>query len=215
MDYKEYRGCRGLVVAKVTKDDAEGYTTENWVRLAGVQAITHAKTEDSEKHFYDNIAAIIVDAVEGDEVSLTVSIPANKTRALIEGNDYDETLDAIIRTGANKAYFALGYIGAKDDGTEDINILYKGKFTGGNKVLNTKDDGTTTTNMEYTYTAVHTANKCYTKTEDGKQVKKNAMSFECPVSDKVTEAKVFGTFENDESTVAALTPDAIIELAKA
>ena len=187
MEYKEYRGCRGLVVAEVTKDDASGYATGKWVRLAGVQAITHAKTEDSEKHFYDNIAAIIVDAVEGDEVSLTVSIPANKTRALIEGNEYDETLDAIIRTGAHKGYFALGYIGAKDDGT-------------------------TTTNMEYTYTAVHTANKCYTKDTE----KKHAMSFECPISDKVTEEKIFGTFsDGDESTVAALTPDEIIALAKA
>lgn len=209
MEYKEYRGCRGLVVAKVLTDDATAYTTDKWVRLAGVQAITHAKTEDSEKHFYDNIAAIIVDAVEGDEVSLTVSIPANKTRALIEGNEYNETLDAIIRTGAEKSYFALGYIGAKDDGTEDVNILYKGKFTGGNKVLNTKDDGTTTTNMEYTYTAVHTANKCYTKGTETK----HAMSFECPISDTITEAAVFGTFTEDESTLTALTPDAIIALA--
>lgn len=212
MDYKEYRGCRGLVVAEVTKDDASGYVTGMWTRLAGVQAITHAKTEDSEKHFYDNLAAVIVDAVEGDEVSLTVSIPANKTRAMIEGNDYDEVLDAIIRTGAKKKYFALGYIGAKDDGSEEVNILYKGKFTGGNKVLNTKDDGTTTTNMEYTYTAIHTANKCFT---DKEGAKKHAMSFECPMSAKITEEKIFGSFaEGDESTVAALTPDAILALAK-
>lgn len=209
MEYKEYRGCRGLVVAEVLTDNATSYTTDKWIRLAGVQAITHAKTEDSEKHFYDNIAAIIVDAVEGDEVSLTVSIPANKTRALIEGNEYNETLDAIIRTGAKKKYFALGYIGAKDDGTEDINILYKGKFTGGNKVLNTKDDGTTTTNMEYTYTAVHTAHKGYT---DSESKTKNVMSFECPISDDITEAAVFGTFTNDESTLDAMTPDEIIAL---
>lgn len=212
MEYKEYRGCRGLVVAKVEKDDATGYVAGNWIRLAGVQAITHAKTEDSEKHFYDNLAAVIVDAVEGDEVSLTVSIPANKTRALIEGNDYDETLDAIIRTGAKKSYFALGYIGAKDDGSEDINILYKGKFNGGNKVLNTKDDGTTTTNMEYTYVAIHTANKCYT---DKEGVLRHAMSFECPMSAKVTEEKIFGLFaDGDESTVAARTPDEIIAFSK-
>lgn len=212
MEYKEYRGCRGLVVAEVTKDDATGYATGKWFRLAGVQGITHAKSEESEKHYYDNLAAVIVDAVEGDEVALVVSIPANKTRAKIEGNDYDETLDAIIRTGAKKSYFALGYIGAKDDGSEEINILYKGKFTGGNKVLNTKDGGTTTTNMEYTYTAIHTANKCYT---DKEGTKKHAMSWECPVSDKITEEAIFGTFaEGDESTVVALTPDAIIALAK-
>lgn len=211
MEYKEYRGCRGLVAAKVIADDDTGYITDKWVRLAGVQAIAHAKAEESEKHFYDNIAAIIVNAVEGDELSLTVSIPANKTRALIEGHDYDETIDAIIRTESEKAYFALGYIGAKDDGTEEINILYKGKFTGGNKTLNTKDDGTTTTNMEYTYTAVHTANKCYTK----ENVKKHAMAFECPIKGKITEEAVFGKFTDDESTVAAMTPDAIIALGKA
>lgn len=211
MEYKEYRGCRGLVVAKVLTDDDTGYTTDKWVRLAGVQAISHAKTEESEKHFYDNIAAIIVDAAEGDEVTLTVSIPANKTRALIEGHDYDEAADAIIRTVTSKSYFALGYIGAKDDGTEDINILYKGKFTGGNKTLNTKDDGTTTTNMEYTFTAVHTANKIYTKGNEQKQ----AMAFECPISATITEAEVFGTFADDTSTLEVLTPTEIIALATA
>lgn len=210
MEYKEYRGCRGLVVADVLTDDDKGYTTSPWVRLAGVQGITHAKTESSEKHFYDNIAAIIVDAAEGDEVSLVVSIPANKTRANIEGYDYDETIDAIIKTVSKKGYKAIGYIGTKDDGSEEINILYKGKFTGGNKVLNTRDDGTTTTNMEYTYTAVHTANKIYTKGAE----KKQAMAFECPISDKITEAKVFGEFTDDTSSLAVPTPDAIIAMAK-
>lgn len=211
MEYKEYRGCRGLVVADVLTDDDKGYTTGKWTRLAGVQGITHAKTESSEKHFYDNIAAIIVDAAEGDEVSLVVSIPANKTRANIEGYDYDETIDAIIKTVSNKGYKAIGYIGTKDDGTEEVNILYKGKFTGGNKVLNTRDDGTTTTNMEYTYTAVHTANKIYTKGTE----KKQAMAFECPISDKITEAKVFGEFTDDTSTLTVPTPDQIIAMAKA
>ena len=211
MEYKEYRGCRGLVVAEVLTDDDNGYTTGEWERLAGVQGITHAKTESNEKHFYDNIAAVIVDAAEGDEVGLVVSIPANKTRAKIEGYEYDETIDAIIKTISKKKYMALGYIGTKDDGTEEINILYKGKFTGGNKVLNTRDDGTTTTNMEYTYTAVHTANKIYTKGAE----KKQAMAFECPISDKITEAKVFGEFTDDVSKLTVPTPDAIIAMAKA
>lgn len=206
MEIKEYRGCRGLVVAEILTDDDTGYTTGKWERLAGVQGINHAKTESSEKHFYDNTAAIIIDAVEGDEVGLTVSIPANKTRAKIEGYKYDENADAIIRTPSKKKYYALGYIGKKDDGTEDINILYKGKFTGGNKVLQTQDDGTTTTNMEYTYTAVHTANKIYTDPVDGES---SVMSYECPISADITEAKVFGTFTADVSTLEVLTPDEI------
>ena len=211
MEYKEYRGCRGLVVAEVLTDDDKGFTTSPWERLAGVQGITHAKTESSEKHFYDNIAAVIVDAAEGDEVKLVVSIPANKTRAKIEGYDYDETIDAIIKTISKKKYMAVGYIGTKDDGSEEINILYKGKFTGGNKVLNTRDDGTTTTNMEYTYTAVHTANKIFT---DKEGVKKQAMAFECPISSKITEAKVFGEFTDDVSSLTVPTPDAIVAMSK-
>ncbi len=204
MEYKEYRGCRKLVIAEITKDDDTGYTTDKWQELAGVQAISHAKSESSEKHFYDNMAAIIIDSVEGDEVTLTVSVPANKTRALIEGYEYDETKDAIIKTHAQKKYFALGYIGAKDDGTEEINILYKGKFSGGNKVLNTRDDGTTTTNMEYTYTAIHTANKIYSN--------KQAMAFECPINATVTEQAVFGTFTAGTSTGEVLTPTEILAL---
>lgn len=212
MEYKEYQGCRGLVVADVLTDDDNGYTTGKWERLAGVQAINHGKTESSEKHFYDNLAAIIIDAVEGDEVGLVVSIPANKTRAKIEGYEYDETIDAIIKTITKKGYKAIGYIGRKDDGTEEVNILYKGKFSGGNKVLNTRDDGTTTTNMEYTYTAVHTNNKIYTN-KQGEQ--KQAMAFECPFSDTITETAVFGTFTEDTSSLEVLTPNEIIALATA
>ena len=207
MNYKEYAGIRGLVIAEVIKDDATGYVTGNWQELAGVQSLAHAKSEESEVHYYDNIGAIIVDAQEGDEVTMTVSIPANKTRALIEGVEYDETTDMIIRTPAKKKYFSLGYIGLDTDGKEEINILYKGKFSGGNKSHETKNDGTTTTNMEYTYTAVHTSNKI-----NGTS---HAMAIEVPVSEDVTEANVFGTFADGVSTEKALTPVELKALASA
>jgi len=36
MNYNEYRGVRGLVVAEVTADSSAGYTTGTWQELSGV-----------------------------------------------------------------------------------------------------------------------------------------------------------------------------------
>lgn len=201
MEYNEYRGVRGLVIAEVTKDDSSGYTAEEWEELSGVQSVAVAKNESSETHYYDNLAAIVVDAEGADELTLTVSILANKTRAKIDGVEYDQTQDMIINTPKKRKYFALGYIGEKTDGTEEFNILYKGKFSGGGETHNTKDDGTEATNVEYTFTAVHTTAKIYSG--------KSAKSVKVPASTKVTEAAVFGTFTAGVSTLDPLTPDEI------
>lgn len=201
MEYNEYRGVRGLVCAEVTKDDSSGYTAKEWEELSGVQAVAVAKNESSETHYYDNLAAIVVDAEGADELTLTVSILANKTRAKIDGVEYDQTQDMIVNTPKKRKYFALGYIGEKTDGTEEFNILYKGKFSGGGETHNTKDDGTEATNVEYTFTAVHTTAKIYSG--------KSAKSVKVPASTKVTEATVFGTFTDGVSTLDPLTPDEI------
>lgn len=214
MEYNEYRGVRGLVLAEVTKDDTSGYTTEEWEELSGVQAIAVAKNESSETHYYDNLAAIVIDAEGADELTLTVSVLANKTRAKIDGVNYDETQDMIVNTPKKRKYFALGYIGEKTDGTEEFNIFYKGKFSGGGETHNTKDDGTEATNVEYTFTAVHTTAKIYIESGSGETaVKRSVKSVKVPVSTKVTEAAVFGTFTEGVSTVDVLTPDEIKALA--
>jgi alpha-glucosidase (family GH31 glycosyl hydrolase) len=104
----------------------------------------------------------------------------------------------IINTPKQKKYFALGYIGEKTDGTREFNIFYKGKFSGGAETYNTKDDGTEATNVEYTFTAVHTTFKI--------NGTKSVKSVKVPESATVTEAKVFGTFTAGTSSVKPLTP---------
>ena len=208
MKYDEYRGCRGLVCAEVlTDDDASGgYTTDKWQELSGVQSIATAKNESSESHFYDNAARIVIDAEGADEVTLVVSALANKTRALIEGVEYDETLDMIIETPRKKKYFALGYIGEKTDGTEEFVICYKGKFTGGSITRNTKDDGTEATNVEYTFTGIHTSSKIRTSADGSKKSTKSASA---PLKAPATEVAIFGTFTEGVSSIEVLTPDEI------
>lgn len=204
MDYNEYRGVRGLVIAEI--EDGETYTPQVWQELSGVQSVAVSKNESSESKFYDNAPRIVIDAEGADEITLVVSVLANKTRALIDGVDYDEKTDMIINTPKKRKYFAIGYIGEKTDGTEEFNICYKGKFTGGGETHETKTDGTESTNVEYTYTAIHTSAKIRTRA-DGSMV--TAKSAKVPASTTVTEAKVFGTFTAGKSTIKPLTPDEI------
>lgn len=210
MEYNEYRGVRGLVIAEIT--DGETYTPQPWQELSGVQSVAVSKNESSESKFYDNAARIVIDAEGADEITLVVSILANKTRALIDGVEYDEATDMIINTPKQRKYFALGYIGEKTNGTEEFNICYKGKFTGGGETHETKTDGTEATNVEYTFTAIHTSAKIRTKA-DGTKI--SAKSVKVPASANVTEAKVFGSFTGGVSTIKPLTPDEIKALANA
>lgn len=163
MKFEEYRGIKNLVVAELTETvNEQGETVAkygNVIRLAGVQAVSGEVSESSETHYYDDMAAIVVDSEGADTYTLTVSVVEKKTRALIEGTTYDEATGALIGTQKKKKYFALGYIADTVSGIEEYNWIYKGKFTGGNKTHNTKNDGTDATNMEYTYTSIQTAVK--------------------------------------------------------
>lgn len=163
MKFEEYRGVKNLVVAELTETvNEQGETVATYgdvIRLAGVQAVSGEVNESSETHYYDDMAAIVVDSEGADTYTLTVSVVEKKTRALIEGTTYDEATGALIGTQKKKKYFALGYIADTVSGVEEYNWIYKGKFTGGNKTHNTKNDGTDATNMEYTYTSIQTAVK--------------------------------------------------------
>lgn len=203
MEYNEYRGVRGLVIAEITSDNGT-YTTGTWQKLSGVQNIALATSESSETHYYDNLPAIVIDSEGADELTLTISVLDNKTRALIEGRTYVEGVDMLIKTPKANKLFALGFIGEKTNGKEEFNILYKGKFTGGNETHATKNDGTEANNLEYTFTAIYTTSAI----SGGKPAK----SVKVVASDVVTEEALFGTFAEDVSSISPLTPDAIAAL---
>lgn len=162
LKFEEYRGVRNLVIATLTEsvDSSTGAVTETYGTpqpLSGVQQISAEVNESTETHYYDDMAAIVVDSEGEDTYTLVVSIPDKKTRALIEGTTYDTATGALIASKKKKGYFALGFIADKLNGSEEYNWIYKGKFTGGNRTHDTKTDGTETTNMEYTFTSIHTA----------------------------------------------------------
>ena len=161
LKFEEYRGIRGLVFAEMTETTDElGKTVETYgdvQPLSGVNSLSGEVNEATETHYYDDMAAIVVDSEGEDTYTMVVSVPSKKTRAIIEGTTYDEETGALIGTKKKKKYFAIGFIADKLNGSEEYNWIYKGKFTGGNKTHNTKTDGTEATNMEYTFTSIHTA----------------------------------------------------------
>lgn len=212
LEYNEYRGIRSIVFAEVLKNDSDGYESAVWEELSGCQSIGVTKNESSESHFYDNAARIVIDSEGADELAVVLSILANKTRAKVDGVEYDETSDMIINVPKKRKYFAVGYIAEKVDGTEEINIYYCGKFSGGGETHNTKDDGTEATNVEYAYTGVHTTAKIYTRSDGIKETVKSA---KFPIEGAITEAAVFGTFANGISAQKVMTPDEIKALVAA
>lgn len=161
--FEEYSGIENLVIAELTeKKQDDGSIVEEYgavQRLSGVQSVSGEVNESTETHYYDNMSAIVVDSEGDDTYTLVVSIPDKKTRALIEGTTYDEKTGALIGSQKKKKYFALGFIGNKLNGNDEYNWIYKGKFSGGGKTHNTKTDGTDATNMEYTYTSIHSSTK--------------------------------------------------------
>lgn len=159
----EYRGVKSLYAAKVTEvtkmvNGVEETKEEYGVpfQLAGVQEIANELSESSETHYYDNVGAIVVDSEGDDTYTLTVSIPSLKTRSIIEGTYYDEKTGALIGTPKFRDYYAIGFIGNKLNGEDEYVWVLKGKFSGGGATHSTKDDGTDATNLQYTFTSVHT-----------------------------------------------------------
>ena len=108
MEYNEYRGVRGLAIAEILKDDGTKYETSPWQRLSGAQSIALATSESTETKHYDNIPAIVIEGEGADEVTLTVSILDNKTRALIEGRTYEQSVDMYVKTPRKNKLFDLG-----------------------------------------------------------------------------------------------------------
>lgn len=197
----EYRGVR-MVCGADANETADGYVGGVWRRLFGAQGITVTPNESSETHYYDDRAAIQIDTEGAIDVAMTVSIPELKTKAWLDG----KTITAnglYVGTPKKGSYKAVCFIGAKDDGTEELNIFYKGKFTGGETTHNTKDDGTEGTNTTYNFGSIYTANSI-AKDAEGNDVPCNRVIV--PLDDKWTEEAILGTFTDGVSDKEVMTP---------
>lgn len=157
----EFRGCKNLVFAKITKDDnAEdgGYVTGAVKPLAPVAEISKSVETSSEAHYYDNKAQIVINSEGADTVSFTIAIPSDEVLAEITGRTYDTTKKMFIESERSNDYFAVGYIlGENGEGDDERYVWrYKGTFNIPEETAATIDDGTDANNMTLEYTGIYT-----------------------------------------------------------
>lgn len=160
---KEYRGIRDLVAAELLVDTLSELTYDTPFPIAGIAELTRTTENSSESHYYDNIAAIVIDSVGADEVTCSCSaIPLN-VLAKLTGQYYDSITKTFVECEGTKKYFAIGYVTEDTDGNEVYVWRHKVKCSIPDSTHATKNDGTDANGQEITFTGISTIHK-FTKT---------------------------------------------------
>ena len=154
--YFEYRGVDQFHIAKVTQDDKTGYATETPVYFQPVQEIGKSTDSSNEAHYYDNKALIVVTSESADTISITMTVPTLAQFAQITGKSFDDTTGMYVDGERNNDYYAISYRTKGTDGKYRYVSRLKGTFGIPEEVVQTEDDGTTTTNIQVTFTGVYT-----------------------------------------------------------
>lgn len=155
--YFEFRGVDNFHIAKVTKDDKTGYTTETPVYFQPVQEIGKATDSSNEAHYYDNKALIVVNSESADTITIIITVPTLKQLAQITGKSFDATTGMFVDGERNNDYFAISYRTKGTDGKYRYVSRLKGTFNIPEEVNDTENDGTDTTNVTVTFTGVYTS----------------------------------------------------------
>lgn len=154
----EFRGCKNLVFAPITKDDSTGYTTGDVIALAPVAEISKTVETSSEAHYYDNKPSVVINSEGSDTVTFTIAVPTDEVLAQIEGRVYDATKKTFIEAPRTQQYFAVGYtLGETGEGEDERYVWrYKGTFNIPDVTSATENDGTDANNMSLEFTGIYT-----------------------------------------------------------
>lgn len=157
--YVEYMGFDNLVMAEVTEDSAEAYTTGEVTILAPAGEIKKSTERDQASRSYDNQTYIIIKHEGDDTVELVTPILPLGKEAKITGADYDPETGVLSNDGMPKTkYFAIGYRLLCSDGTYRYVWRNKGTLSLGDEEAKSKE-GTDSNNITLTYTGVKTIHK--------------------------------------------------------
>lgn len=192
LEIQEYRGIRNLVAALLQTDRV--ITTEGGTQniltygaifhIAGIAELSVSSESSSAAHYYDNFAAITIDAGGADTVSCSCSAIPLDVLSVLTGQAYDDETHMLIgsTSSAKKPYFAIGYITEDTDGNEIYVWRNKVKVNAVPESTHaTKDDGTDANGqtLEFTgidttvrdgFTGKHFASTLYQATKDGGRI---------------------------------------------
>ena len=155
--YFEYRGVDNFYIAKVTKDDRDGYETETPVYFQPVQEIGKSVDSTSEAHYYDNKALIVINSESADTIQITMTVPMLDQLAKLTGKSFDPDTGMYVDGERQNNYFAIMYRTKGTDGKYRYVSRLKGSFNIPEETVSTENDGTDTTNIQVTFTGVYTS----------------------------------------------------------
>lgn len=154
--YFEYRGVSHAVYAPIIQDDASNFVTGDVKDFTGVSEIGKSTESSSEIHHYDNVSAIIVDAIGKDTVSISASGIPLDVLADINGQYYDKETGLFVEQEGRSPFYAFGYITERTDGTQMYVWRLKGKFSVPDLASVSKDSGSAANGQSVTFTGVST-----------------------------------------------------------
>lgn len=195
---EEYRGIRDLVAAELLTDTLEELTYGTVFSIAGIAELTRATENSSESHYYDNVAAVVIDSVGADTVTCNTSAIPFDVLAKLTGQYYDTGTETLVEGEINKPYFAIGYITEDTSGHEVYVWRHKVKCSIPDATHSTKNNGTDANGQQLVFTGVNTIHK-FTKTG------RTAKAINHKAGDLISEANFFET-PQDIDTLNALTP---------
>lgn len=181
---EEYRGIRDLVAAELLTDTGTEITYGEVFPIAGIAELSRTTENSSETHYYDNIAAIIIDSVGADEVTCSCSAIPLDVLSKLTGQYFDEATGTFVEGEADRKYFAIGYITENTSGQEVFVWRHKVKCSIPDSTHATKNDGTDANGQELVFTGINTTHK-FEKTG------KTAKAINHIKSDLVSEADFF------------------------
>lgn len=198
MVIEEFRGIRGLKAAILLTDTTESLTYDSVFDIAGTATLTRATESSTEAHYYDNIAAVVIEGVGADTVTADVSAIPLDVLAKITGQYLDPTTGTFVEGNANPPYLAIGYVTENTAGKEMYVWRHKVKAGIPDSTHSTKNNGTDANGQQIVFTGVDTVHK-FTKT--GKPAKGVIQ----PAGDLITESAFFAA-PQDIDKLNALAP---------
>ena len=198
MVIEEYRGIRGLKAAILLSDTTESLTYDSVFDIAGTATLTRATESSTEAHYYDNIAAVVIEGVGADTVTADVSAIPLDVLAKITGQYLDPTTGTFVEGNANPPYLAIGYVTENTAGEEMYVWRHKVKAGIPDSTHGTKNNGTDANGQQIVFTGVDTVHK-FTKT--GKPAKGVIQ----PAGDLISESAFFAA-PQDIDKLNALAP---------
>ena len=156
----QWKGCKDLVYAVITKDTAEAYETGEVKDLAYIKQVGQGQEQSVASVYADNTAVFnTASGIKFSRVFDCLAIDA-AVKAELEGQYAESDSTLVLSSGeAKPIYVAVGYKLYDTDGTCFYVWCLKGTCTFGEETIVTLDDGTDSNGVQMTFNAVDTVHQ--------------------------------------------------------